>query len=99
MAYTAWFEDLDVENQDVAGGKGANLGELTRAGFAVPRGFVVLADAYVAAVVGAGIRAELVEIVRAAGPDWESLEASSSRLQELVRKAGVPETVRTEVAA
>ena len=29
-----------------AGGKGANLGELVRAGFPVPRGFVVTTDAY-----------------------------------------------------
>ncbi|MFD0373802.1 PEP/pyruvate-binding domain-containing protein [Streptomyces sp. NPDC127112] len=31
---------------DVAGGKGANLGELVRAGFPVPRGFVVTTAAY-----------------------------------------------------
>ena len=30
----------------LAGGKGANLGELVRAGFPVPAGFVVTTDAY-----------------------------------------------------
>ena len=35
-----------------AGGKGANLGELVRAGFPVPRGFVITTDAY-ARVAGA----------------------------------------------
>ena len=30
----------------VAGGKGANLGELTAAGINVPKGFVITADAY-----------------------------------------------------
>ena len=30
----------------VAGGKGANLGELTDAGINVPKGFVITADAY-----------------------------------------------------
>ncbi len=34
----------------LAGGKGANLGELVRAGFAVPDGFVVTTRAYAAAV-------------------------------------------------
>ncbi|MDA0978417.1 MAG: hypothetical protein O3B72_07665 [Proteobacteria bacterium] len=41
--------DLDQVNSskiDIAGGKGANLGELIDAGFPVPPGFVVTADAY-----------------------------------------------------
>src|SRR5262245_4219309 len=29
-----------------AGGKGMNLARLTRAGFAVPRGFIIITDAY-----------------------------------------------------
>ncbi|WP_084958255.1 PEP/pyruvate-binding domain-containing protein [Thermoactinospora rubra] len=37
----------------LAGGKGANLGELLRAGFPVPDGFVVTTHAYAAAVRGA----------------------------------------------
>ncbi|HEY3127201.1 MAG TPA: PEP/pyruvate-binding domain-containing protein, partial [Candidatus Limnocylindria bacterium] len=39
----------------VAGGKGANLGELIHAGFAVPDGFVITTDAYVAAAGAAGV--------------------------------------------
>ena len=39
----------------VAGGKGANLGELIVAGFAVPEGFVLTTDAYRAAARAAGI--------------------------------------------
>ena len=31
---------------ETAGGKGANLARLTRAGFPVPRGFIVSTDAY-----------------------------------------------------
>ena len=38
--------DLGARDLAVAGGKGANLGELMRAGFAVPDGFVVTTDAY-----------------------------------------------------
>jgi pyruvate,water dikinase len=39
----ASFGRIDV---DAAGGKGANLGELIRAGFPVPAGFVVTTAAY-----------------------------------------------------
>lgn len=40
------FGELGRADVAYAGGKGANLGELTRAGFAVPAGFVVGAPAY-----------------------------------------------------
>lgn len=40
------LEGLSRADLALAGGKGANLGELTRAGFAVPRGFVVTTEAY-----------------------------------------------------
>jgi pyruvate,water dikinase len=39
-----------------AGGKGANLGELVNAGFAVPDGFVITTDAYAAVVRSADLR-------------------------------------------
>ncbi len=44
MSAVAWFEDLSLADVARAGGKGANLGELTRAGLPVPPGFVVGAD-------------------------------------------------------
>ncbi|GAA1465104.1 PEP/pyruvate-binding domain-containing protein [Microbacterium thalassium] len=44
------LSDLTAADLAVAGGKGANLGELVRAGFAVPDGFVVTTDAYRKAV-------------------------------------------------
>ena len=43
-----------------AGGKGANLGRLTAAGFTVPSGFVVPTDAYLRFVKESGIRDELL---------------------------------------
>ena len=36
-----WLKDLGRSAVDVAGGKGANLGEMMRAGLPVPDGFVV----------------------------------------------------------
>ncbi|GAA4845066.1 phosphoenolpyruvate synthase [Paenibacillus vulneris] len=40
------FQQLDKSSLPLAGGKGANLGEMTRAGFAVPPGFCVTTAAY-----------------------------------------------------
>jgi pyruvate,water dikinase len=40
------LHELGRRDLAVAGGKGANLGELVRAGFPVPAGFVVTTAAY-----------------------------------------------------
>ncbi|MGC3995247.1 MAG: PEP/pyruvate-binding domain-containing protein [Propionicimonas sp.] len=42
----SWLADLGRTDVAVAGGKGANLGELVRGGFPVPDGFVVTTAAY-----------------------------------------------------
>ncbi len=44
--YTLWFQEIDVSAVPVVGGKGANLGEMVRAGMPVPPGFCVTAKAY-----------------------------------------------------
>jgi len=57
------FSELHKADVDYAGGKGANLGELTSAGVPVPPGFVVGAPAYAAFCDQAGLRARLAEIL------------------------------------
>ncbi len=37
----SWFADITLEDRPAVGGKGGSLGELTRAGIAVPPGFVI----------------------------------------------------------
>jgi len=41
-----WFADLTLNDRPTVGGKGASLGELTRAGIDVPPGFVVTTHAF-----------------------------------------------------
>ena len=82
----------------LVGGKGANLGELIRAGFPVPPGFVVTAAAYLTAMDRAGIRAQLLEAARSAGsgsPD--QLAERAAALAAQVRAAGMPEDLRAAI--
>ncbi len=98
MAAIVWFDQLGARDVDIAGGKGANLGELTRAGFPVPNGFVVTAPAYLDAMERAGVRAELVEIAGAIDVNDEtSLADGSHRMRELVHKAGLPDELRAQL--
>ena len=101
-AVVAWFEELGREDVPVAGGKGANLGELGRAGLPVPPGFVVTASGYLEAMEDAGVRDELRAVfddARAHADDSAALAGAAGRLRDLVHKAGVPPRVRDEVLA
>jgi pyruvate,water dikinase len=63
----------------VAGGKGANLAQLARAGFPVPGGFIVITDAYRRYVASNGLDGVIVhELARRDLTDPDDLEAASS---------------------
>ena len=94
----AWLENLSKDDVPRAGGKGANLGELTRAGLPVPPGFVVTADAYLRAMEAGGVRAGLLDELAAADVDDPStLSRAATRLQDLVRSAGMTDDLRRAV--
>jgi pyruvate,water dikinase len=81
----AWFGELSKADVPRVGGKGANLGELTRAGLPVPPGFVVTAQAYLEAMDAGGVRRSLLDEVAATDPDSpETLDAAAHRIRSLV---------------
>ena len=98
----AWFADLGKGDTALVGGKGANLGELTRAGLPVPPGFVVTAQGFLEAMEHADVRVELLAMFAdacARVDDPLALAAASHDLKALVRKAGVPDVIAAEVLA
>jgi pyruvate,water dikinase len=44
--FILWFSEISKDDTPLVGGKGANLGEMTKAKFPVPNGFVITAHAY-----------------------------------------------------
>jgi pyruvate, water dikinase len=97
--YVVGFDALGREDTVVAGGKGANLGELTRAGLLVPPGFVVTAEAYLVSMEQGGVREDLHAALGAAlaVADCPEFTGACDRLRDLVRKAGIPEEIRDAV--
>lgn len=94
------LDALRAADVDRAGGKGANLGELSGAGFPVPGGFVVLAGSFrraleaertaVAALNAAALAAARE---RASGATEDRLATACARLQAGIRSAGMPADV------
>ena len=92
------FNQLRKDDAATAGGKGANLGELTQGGFPVPPGFVITAQAYLEALDRAFVR-EAMRTKAAAldASDMHTLAMESDELRATVHEAGVPSAIRDEV--
>jgi pyruvate,water dikinase len=94
------FAELGRADVAFAGGKGANLGELTRAGLPVPPGFVIGAPAYAAFVDRTGLRDRLTE--RLAGLDVDdsaSLEAAALDVRAMIEAEPIPDDIVDAVRA
>ncbi|RKH46639.1 phosphoenolpyruvate synthase [Corallococcus llansteffanensis] len=93
-----WFDALSRKDVDQAGGKGANLGEMTRAGLPVPIGFVVTAAAFHEAM--EPVRPRLRELWRRVDPDdAQSLADVTKALRGVVLQAPLPEKLRAALLA
>jgi len=86
------FEQIDRTLLELAGGKGANLGELSRVGgIRVPQGFCVTTDAYREVLARNGeFIALLDELSRLGAGDPKGLRAMSSRIREVVETTRFP---------
>src|ERR1700747_128722 len=71
----------EVTEPALVGGKGANLGVLTAAGFQVPPGFVVGADAYVRFLDHSGLREEIEKLL--GGIDYTDPEDLERRTADI----------------
>ena len=92
------FEDLSRADVEYAGGKGANLGELTSAGLPVPPGFVVGAPAYAAFCEVTGLRARIAERLEALDvDDTQALEQASADVREMVTLEPIPDWLSASI--
>jgi pyruvate,water dikinase len=91
-----WLDEIGLADAPTAGGKGANLGELLRADFDVPGGFVVTAGAYRRAAETAGVREALRRVGECVDVDDPvALAEVCAELAEVAAKIDVP----AEIAA
>ena len=98
MAIIRRFDELGKADVAVAGGKGANLGEMTRAGLPVPPGFVVTVEAYNQFYDSSGIASEVAARLEHLNVDDPAqLRRTAASLQELIRRAHMPDAIRAEI--
>lgn len=93
MAWIAWFSEITGDDVASVGGKGANLGELTRAGLPVPPGFVVTTAAYDAFVAAHGLGPRIAELAALPADDAAARIAALFAGAELPGDLGVEEAL------
>lgn len=93
-----WFEEVTKDDVALVGGKGANLGEMTRAHLPIPYGFVVTAEAYYQFITASQLQKKInnaLAIVNFESPS--ELSQASSTIQKLILAAPVPDSLINEV--
>ncbi|MCA9356742.1 hypothetical protein H6784_06080 [Candidatus Nomurabacteria bacterium] len=94
------FAQLSKKDVEIAGGKGASLGEMTQAGISVPPGYVVLTAAFEQFLdetdLRQVIRAELAKVDQNA---VHTADHASEQIQNLIKKEEVPENIKIAILA
>lgn len=91
------FQEIKKEDVMTAGGKGANLGEMTAAGITVPGGFVVTADAYKAFIKENHLEEMFRKELTEAGKDEAKLLDAAKKFRHAISKGKLPEEVEKAV--
>jgi phosphohistidine swiveling domain-containing protein len=82
----------------LAGGKGANLGELSRAGFDVPPGFVITTAAYDLLLQQNKLQSRLEGLLASHNfDDPDSIKNSSQQIHSLLQQIPIPEQIADEI--
>ena len=98
MNYVEFFKQLSKDDIPIAGGKGANLGELTNAGIPVPPGFVVTAGTYQKFITETGIVDEINAMLATLDINNTSeLQKVAENIKDLIVTTEIPSDIQTAI--
>lgn len=96
--FVVFFKNIDKEDIPLVGGKGANLGEMAKAGFPVPPGFAVTVPAYELFLEENGFGPQIKNILKVTNAqNPEELTAASQKIQKLIISGKVPPELGREI--
>src|SRR4030042_3030647 len=98
--FIKWFSELDKNSINLAGGKGANLGEMYNTKVNVPPGFVVTAQAYDYFIKKARLQEQIDKLLE--GLDYEDtneLNKVPQKLRDLIENGNFPKEMEEEILA
>lgn len=93
-----WFKDINHTNLAQVGGKGANLGEMVQAGFPVPDGFVVTAQAYFRFIKENSLEQKIRQILKSLDVNKsQDLQKAAKEVQKVILQAKMPADLAKEI--
>ena len=93
-----WFNELSKDNLEQVGGKGANLGEMTGAGFPIPNGFCVSAEAYYNFIKVNNINRVIEEYVTDLDAEnTKQLNTTSMVVKNAILRGFIPDDLRQDI--
>ncbi|MAF89512.1 MAG: phosphoenolpyruvate synthase [archaeon] len=93
-AIVLWFDSISKGDIGKAGGKGANLGEITSFGLPVPPGFVVTAQAYELFLKEANIVVDMKDILKDLDvDDTEALNKAATAIKGMIKNASISDEI------
>lgn len=94
-----WFSEVGKSDIAKVGGKGANLGEMTQAGFPVPPGFIVSAAAYQHFLKKSGILVKIKKLLKNLDPEnSKKLQQTALKIQKLIINQELPSDLKKAIA-
>ena len=91
------FKEIRKENVFIAGGKGANLGEMTAVKINVPKGFVITTEAYQEFLKENAIDILIENRIQKAGNDENSLLNMADDVREKIKSGKFPEKLENAI--
>lgn len=96
--FTLPFSEISKKDLSIAGGKGANLGEMFRAGIPVPDGYVVTAHSYYTFLEATGLMKEIKKELK--GLDVENskkLQSKAEKIQKMILSEKMPDEIKLSI--
>lgn len=94
----AWFEEITRNDLNIAGGKGANLGEMVHTQIPVPPGFIVTATAYFEFLKETNVMEEIEVMLKSIDPnDSRVLQDVSAQIRDKISHIDMPSYMVSEI--
>ncbi len=96
--YIIWLSELGKDDIALAGGKGANLGEMYNSGMPVPQAFVVSTLAYSEFLVETGLKEKIQEKLESLDEEnTEKLNSIAEEIRKMILAEQMPKEIEEEI--
>ncbi len=96
--FIKWFSELGKNDTNIAGGKGANLGEMSSIGMPVPPGFCITVDAYSYFLQYTELDQKIYNLLKTFDiENTKELEETSEKIKKIIEKEEMPKELEREI--